>query len=202
MIDPTALREAVINAIVHNDYSNEVPPKFELFLDRLEITSAGGLPHGLSKDEFLMGFSVPRNKELMRVFKDLDLVEYLGSGIPRILKKYDPSIFLFTENFFRITFMFEEAISQTDFKATTEVNAEVTKEVGKLLAALVESMTRQEIQEKMHLKHDEYFRKAYLKPALEEGLIEMTIPNKPNSRLQKYRLTEKGKNIRQIISED
>lgn len=114
MIDPTALREAVINAIVHNDYSNEVPPKFELFSDRLEITSAGGLPHGLSKDEFLLGFSVPRNKELMRVFKDLDLVEYLGSGIPRILEKYDPSIFLFTENFFRITFMFEEEIPQLE----------------------------------------------------------------------------------------
>ena len=42
--DKVAIREAVINAIIHNDYTNEVPPKFEIFDDRLEITSAGGLP--------------------------------------------------------------------------------------------------------------------------------------------------------------
>ena len=47
-----ALREAVINAIVHNDYSFEVPPKFEIFPDRLEITSAGRLPESLTKEEF------------------------------------------------------------------------------------------------------------------------------------------------------
>lgn len=51
MIDPVALREAVINAIIHNNYSNEVPPKFELFDDRLEITSAGGIPPGFSEEE-------------------------------------------------------------------------------------------------------------------------------------------------------
>jgi ATP-dependent DNA helicase RecG len=47
-----ALREAVINAIVHNDFSNEAPPKFEIFANRIEITSAGGLIHGLNEEEF------------------------------------------------------------------------------------------------------------------------------------------------------
>lgn len=84
--DSVALREAIINAFVHNDFSNEVPPKFELFPNRIEITSAGGLPDGLSQKEFFLGFSVPRNKELMRTFKDLGMVEQLGSGVPRILK--------------------------------------------------------------------------------------------------------------------
>jgi len=46
-----ALREAIINAFVHNDYTREIPPKFEIFSDRIEITSAGGLPEGLSKAE-------------------------------------------------------------------------------------------------------------------------------------------------------
>jgi predicted HTH transcriptional regulator len=54
-----------------------------------------------------MGYSVPRNKELMRVFKDLEMVEYLGSGIPRILQKYPRSAFTFTPNFIRIIFPFE-----------------------------------------------------------------------------------------------
>lgn len=52
LLEPIALREAVINAIIHNDYSNEIPPKFELFSDRLEITSAGGIPQGLNEKEF------------------------------------------------------------------------------------------------------------------------------------------------------
>ncbi|HSW59639.1 MAG TPA: hypothetical protein VLJ60_02505 [bacterium] len=47
----------------------------------------------------------------------------------------------------------------------------------------------------MELRNDEHFRKAYIVPALEAGLIEYTIPDKPNSRLQKYRLTEKGKKV-------
>ncbi len=102
--DAIALREAVINAFVHNDYTTEVPPKFELFDDRIEITSTGGLPDGLSQDEFFKGFSVPRNKEIMRIYKDLDLVEQLGSGIPRILESYPRECFQFSENFLRMSF--------------------------------------------------------------------------------------------------
>lgn len=102
-----ALREAIINAFVHNDYSKEVSPKFELFSDRIEITSAGGLPEGLNEDEFFEGYSVPRNKEVIRIYKDLQLVEQLGSGIPRILKHYKKDSFKFTDNFIRMTFPFE-----------------------------------------------------------------------------------------------
>ena len=114
--NPIALREAIINAFVHNDYTNEVPPKFEIFADRIEITSAGGLPEGLSKQEFFEGFSVPRNKELMRVFKDLELVEQLGSGIPRILDYYGKESFSFSENFLRMTFVTKELTAKVDDK--------------------------------------------------------------------------------------
>ena len=106
--NPIALREAIINAFVHNDYTNEITPKFEIFADRIEITSAGGLPEGLSKQEFFEGFSVPRNKELMRIFKDLELVEQLGSGIPRILEHYGKESFGFSDNFLRMTFNAKE----------------------------------------------------------------------------------------------
>lgn len=99
-----SLREAIINAFVHNDYSREVTPKIELFKDRIEITSAGGLPEGLTENEFFEGYSVPRNKELIRIFRDLRLVEQLGSGIPRILGHYGRECFLFSPNFLRIVF--------------------------------------------------------------------------------------------------
>jgi len=102
--DMVALREAIINAFVHNDFTGEVPPKFEIFPDRIEITSAGGLPEGLSQEEFFHGFSVPRNKELMRIFKDLGMVEQLGSGVPRILESYGRECFSFSDHFLRMSF--------------------------------------------------------------------------------------------------
>ena len=75
------------------------------------------------------------------------------------------------------------------FPSSSTMNAEVTK----LLQVCNGENTRSELQESLSLKHDENFRKAYIKPALEQGLIEMTIPDKPKSRLQKYRLTALGK---------
>ena len=56
-------------------------------------------------------------------------------------------------------------------------------------------MTREQLQKELHLSSQENFRKLYLLPALQNGLVEMTIPDKPNSRLQKYRLTAKGKAV-------
>lgn len=113
LVEPIALREAVINAIVHNDYTREVPPVFEIFSDRIQITSYGGLPVGLSKDEFFNCRSMSRNRELMRVFKDIGLVEQLGSGMSRILKAYDKSIFEISDNFMIVTFKFPQ-ISATN----------------------------------------------------------------------------------------
>ncbi|MDD2459252.1 MAG: ATP-binding protein, partial [Eubacteriales bacterium] len=110
-VDPVSLREAIVNAIVHNDYIREIPPVFEIYSDKIVITSAGGLMPDMQKEEFFLGYSAPRNRELMRVFKDVQLVEHIGSGIPRILKKYDPSIFKFTPNFLRVTFDYPESIT-------------------------------------------------------------------------------------------
>lgn len=83
MIDSKALKEAVINAMVHSDYTLTTTPIIELYSDRIEITSGGGLPQGLSQEEFLEGVTAPRNKELIRVFKDVDLIENIGSGVLR-----------------------------------------------------------------------------------------------------------------------
>ena len=191
--NPVALREAVINAIVHNDYTLEVPPKFEFFDDRIEITSFGSLPQGMTEKEFFEGYSVPRNKELMRVFRDLDLVEHLGSGVPRILKNYGKECFKFTENFLRMIF---PATTQDTAQVTAQDTAQVTAQVKELIEILSKEMDRQEIQDMLGLSHREHFRLKYLKPALEQGFIEMTIPEKPSSKLQKYRLTILGKQLK------
>lgn len=68
-----------------------------------------------------------------------------------------------------------------------------TPQVGKLLAAIRGEMGRAALQSALVLSDRKSFRERYLKPTLTDGLIEMTLPDKPNSRLQKYRLTDKGR---------
>ena len=99
LIETVPMREALINAVVHNDFSHEIPPVFEIFSDRMEFTSYGGLIQGQSKEDFFSCSSMPRNRELMRVFKDVGLVEQLGSGMSRILQFYDKSIFEISDYF-------------------------------------------------------------------------------------------------------
>lgn len=77
------------NIQLSNPLSEKSAVSEPLLPDRFGITSAGGLADGLSQVEFFEGFSVPRNKELMRVFIDLGMVEQLGSGVPRILENYN-----------------------------------------------------------------------------------------------------------------
>lgn len=73
-----------------------------------------------------------------------------------------------------------------------EVTGEVTGEVLRLLAVMAGEMKRAEIQQVLGLKHEEHFRDAYLLPALNMQVIEMTQPDKPRSSKQRYRLTERG----------
>jgi ATP-dependent DNA helicase RecG len=135
--DAVAIREAVINAMVHNDYTREIPPKFEIFPDRLEITSYGGLFEGMSKNDFFSGLSLPKNKELMRIFKDLDMVEQLGSGVPRILKTYSKDSFVFGDSFTRMVFPLKTTVkttTKTTMKTTVKIlqliknNSKITRE--------------------------------------------------------------------------
>ena len=137
MYDFAAVREAVVNAIVHNDWSNEYAPKFEMFSDRLVISSNGGIQDSTTKEEFLEGFSLPKNKELMKVFNDLDLVEQMGTGIIRILQSYNKESFEFFPNFIRVTFPFNE----NKFKLTkNEIqNSNITETQNNIIGLMLDS---------------------------------------------------------------
>lgn len=196
-----ALREAVINAIVHNDYSFEVPPKFEIFPDRLEITSAGRLPESLTREEFFNGISIPRNKELMRIYRDVELVESLGSGIPRILRAYGEDCFKFTDNFIRITLPISVQ-DGTQLAPSEQVSEQVSVQVKMLINSIGgKELSVDEILEvykllyKQAYKSKWYFKKHTIQPALLEGYVEMIYPDKPNHPKQKYCLTAKGLGI-------
>jgi ATP-dependent DNA helicase RecG len=186
LLNPVALREAVINAIIHNNYSNEVPPKFELFADRLEITSAGGLPSGFDEEEFFMGYSVPQNKELMRVFRDLDMVEQLGSGVPRILEHYPRSVYRFTPNFIRLVLPYAEGFEQATGQVTGQATGQVTDQADELLQFCAVPRSTKEMMHHLGLSHREHFRDTFLLPLIASGKLAPTIPDKPSSPKQRY----------------
>jgi ATP-dependent DNA helicase RecG len=82
-------------------------------------------------------------------------------------------------------------------QVTVQVTMQVTAQVKRLLLLCKQPIGRDELQDRLGFKHREHFRKTYLIPALNAGFIEMTIPDKPNSRLQKYHLTSAGEKILQ-----
>lgn len=176
--DKVALREAVINAIVHNDYSFEVPPKFEIFPDRLEITSAGRLPESLTREEFFSGISIPRNKELMRIYRDVELVESLGSGIPRILRAYGEECFKFTDNFIRITFPVSGQ-GKSGEKTTQKTTQKATQKTAQKILHYIKqdaSISRNKLAELCGISPDGI--KWQLNKMQKNGVIRRVGPNK------------------------
>jgi len=109
MYPKEVLREIVVNAIVHRDWTKFTTNRIEIFNDRIEITSAGAIPNNLTLEKILAGVQYPRNPILVRVFRDIGEMEDRGMGLRRkvipILKeqgypepKWEP-----TEDHFRIT---------------------------------------------------------------------------------------------------
>lgn len=145
--------------MVHSDYTLTTTPIIELYSDRIEITSAGGLPQELSQEEFLEGVTAPRNKELIRVFKDVDLIENIGSGVLRILDAYDKSCFKFMEHFLRVSFKYKENPFEYDSKNkvstddTINDTLKLTKNEQQILNLIINNnqITREEIVNETNL---------------------------------------------------
>jgi ATP-dependent DNA helicase RecG len=83
-----ALREALLNALVHRDYAFSSSTIISIFDNRIEFVSIGGLPKGVSLDDIMLGISVPRNEKLANIFYRLRLIEAYGTGIPKIIRSY------------------------------------------------------------------------------------------------------------------
>ena len=83
-----ALREALLNSLVHRDYSFSASTLVSVYHDRIEFVSVGGLPTGIELDDIMLGLSVCRNPKLAAVFYRLQLIEAYGTGMPKIIKAY------------------------------------------------------------------------------------------------------------------
>lgn len=107
LIPREAFREALANAIVHRVWDIKTHIQVGMYTDRIEISSPGGLPAGISKEEYLTGnVSILRNPIIAGVFYRLNFIEQFGTGVMRIINEYRQSIskpkFEITENNIRI----------------------------------------------------------------------------------------------------
>lgn len=101
-----AIREALLNSLVHRDYSFSASTLISVYDDRIEFTSIGGLPVGVSLDDIMLGLSVCRNPKLANVFYRLELIEAYGTGMKKIMGAYENSnkkpVIETTDNAFKI----------------------------------------------------------------------------------------------------
>lgn len=104
---PEAVREALLNAIVHRDYSFSGSTLISIFEDRIEFVTIGGLVKGITLEDVRLGVSVLRNQHLANVFYRLRLIEAYGTGILKINEAYDDysekPLIETTDNAFKIT---------------------------------------------------------------------------------------------------
>lgn len=123
-IPEAAFREAMANAIIHRVWDVEAQIRVSMFDDRIEVVSPGGLPSGITEEEYLSGrLSVLRNRNLANVFYRLGFVEIFGTGIVRIKQLYAESLmkpeFEVSENAIRIVLpIFERNVNLTEDEKT------------------------------------------------------------------------------------
>lgn len=152
MFDSISVKEAITNAFVHTLWEREYPPKFEIFNDHISISSTGGLPLNVSKNDFLKGFSAPTHPELMRIFKDLELVEQLGTGIIRILKSYSKDVYEFSDNFIRVNFKFRSSKLLPQTPRNVDTNIQIMSETQENIVKLIKEnnkITQLEISKRL-----------------------------------------------------
>jgi ATP-dependent DNA helicase RecG len=205
LIPPDAMREILVNALIHRDYSIAGGAvSLAIFDDRVEVWSAGAFPTGITPDMLTRKhLSVLRNPIIADLFQRVGLIEQWGRGTNRVVEMCQAAgiaIPTFQEigPFAVVTFRVNvlgpgRTPGQAATQVTTQVAVQVTLQVEKVLrAASSAPKSREELQVATGMRNREHFRKAYIEPLLAAGWLERTIPDKPNSRLQKYRITQAG----------
>lgn len=196
-----AMEEALANAVYHRSYEEREPIEVRISNEELAILSFPGPDRSIRLEDFQAGRAVSRryrNRRIGEFLKELEMTEGRSTGIPKILKEMaangSPAPVFETDDG-RLSFVIRlprHPLALIPTVGTPEVTGEVAGEVARLLRAVVGEMSRVQIQAALGLKGEEHFRKAYLQPALASGLVEMTLPDKPRSSKQRYRLTPGG----------
>jgi len=223
-----ALREAVVNALVHRDYRSTANVQVYIFKDRVEVVSPGGLPAGMTEADLGVK-SIPRNPLLFGILHRMEAVEHIGSGIKRIrnlCREYgvaEPLIQV-SEHWFTVVFL--RPAMKTEAQAPDKTSTEKTKAIEEsageesrletdavpslsqvcpksvpsdladvILRASVLPVDLIALMASAGQTNRTRFRNNVLRPLIDASLLEMTIPDKPQSSNQRYRLTELGRRV-------
>ncbi len=203
-----------MNAIYHRSYEEREPVEVRITPEEPVVLSFPGADRSIRMEDFKNGQAVSRryrNRRIGEFLKELELAEGRSTGVPKILRAMRQNgspepVFESDED--RTWFLVrlpahERPANEADRQVTGQVTGQVTDPVEQLVAALTGEMSRAQMQAALQLRHRDHFTTVYLKPALEAGLIEMTLPGKPTSRNQRYRRTAAGEALaRQTIGED
>lgn len=127
--------------------------------NRIEITSAGRLPIGMTKEEFFGGISSPRNKELMRVFRDVELVESLGTGLQRVMKVYGKECFVFMDHFIRVVIPYawlpgEDNYPEKTISTQKTIQKTIQKKLTTVQKTILEYLAAHPYATQQNMAHD------------------------------------------------
>ncbi|OBW92958.1 transcriptional regulator [Gallibacterium genomosp. 3] len=213
-----AIEEAVVNAVYHRSYEIREPIEIRINQESIEVISFPGPDRSIKLDDLQNGRAVSRryrNRRVGEFLKDLDLTEGRSTGIPKIIRVMQengsPDAVFETDEertFFLIRLpIHSEAKTvdrNTDLDIDLDTDLDTDLDIGQDKRGEMELVPRllnvlmqgeqgiSQLMQQLNIQHKPHFRKSYLTPALTAGLIAMTIPEKPTSRHQRYRLTAKG----------
>lgn len=209
-IPRAVISEAIINAVAHRDYYSKGSTQVSVFKNRIEVSNPGTLPPELDISDLKEPHSsYPHNPLLAGCMFLTGEIERYGTGTLEMFKLtkergLKPPLITLDEGF-KITIWrpsaetihdtIHETVHDTihetihDISSTFKDIAELTH---RLVLVIRGEMSRAQLMEILELKNRSHFSISYLEPALNEELIEMTLPEKSKSKNQKYRLTSKG----------
>jgi len=192
-----ALREAIANALVHRDYSENRTSSYiqlRIFKDRLEIQNPGGL-YGTTRLDKLDSSEIMevRNEIIMRILEEsTDIIENRHTGIPTMklwCDKYglkEPEFKVYRESFAVIFYTNQSNIEYVTTQDTAQDTTQDEISEDKLLLYISNPKSIKEIMKHFGYSNVNHFREKYMKPLLIEGKIKLTLPEKPTSKNQKY----------------
>lgn len=168
-----AIREALLNAIIHRDYSFTGSTLVNIYDDRIEFVSLGGLVSGLSMEAVMMGVSQSRNAKLANVFYRLKLVESYGTGIKRIMALYKDSqkqaSFISAQGAFKTTIY--NLNFKTEKRNVTTHEPDTEKEVILKLAESKKSLTRRDVEDALSVGSTKAY--ALLTEMCDKGILKV-----------------------------
>lgn len=207
-IPPEVISEAIVNAIAHRDYTSTASVQVMLFSDRLEVWNPGALPPALNFKTLREPHgSYPGNPLISEPLYLTKYIERMGTGIHDMIERCNEAGL--TEPEFKQTDGFVTVIHRKPGQAFAAVGGKVTEQVT-TKKSTKSAPSRHQVQILHNCLEERAigdlmiiegradrtkFRNQVLRPLLNAGLVEMTIPDRPTSSNQKYRLTERGKQL-------